>query len=157
MGETNAFSVTDLSRYVPRHLLMAEALESPNARDFEGVAMMVDIAGFTELTEAFAREGVAGAERLSTILDRYFGRMTGIAIAHGGDVLDIAGDAIRVIWKCDAALDEAALRAVQCGLQMQRVLPDIIVETGVHMRQRVSLADGKLRHLTVGGIGGEVV
>lgn len=155
MGETSTFIPTGLSRYVPRHLLAAGKCESPSARDFEGIAMIVDIAGFTELTETFAREGVAGAERFSAILDRYFGRMTGIAIAHGGDVLDFAGDAVRVIWEYDAAPNETALLALQCGLKLQRALPEIIVETGVQMRQRVSLAEGKLTHLTVGGIGGK--
>ncbi|WP_429316435.1 AAA family ATPase [Paraburkholderia sp. GAS448] len=155
MDETGVFTPTGLSRYVPRHLLTAGKCENPSARDFEGVAMIVDIAGFTELTEKFAREGVAGAERLSAILDRYFGRMTGIAIAHGGDVLDFAGDAIRVIWQYDTTSNEAALLAVQCGLKLQRALPEIMVETGAQMRQRVSLAEGKLAHLTVGGIGGK--
>ena len=155
MGETSAFIPTGLSRYVPRHLLTAGTCEIPSAREFQGVAMMVDIAGFTELTETFAREGVAGAERLSAILDRYFGRMTGISIAHGGDVLDFVGDAIRVIWEYDTTPDETVRLAVQCGLQMQRALPEIIAETGVQMRQRVSLAEGTLTHLTVGGVGGK--
>src|SRR5579864_8097988 len=155
VDKTGVFTPTGLSRYVPRHLLTAGKCENPSARDFEGVAMIVDIAGFTELTEKFAREGVAGAERLSAILDRYFGRMTGIAIAHGGDVLDFAGDAIRVIWQYDTTSNEAALLAVQCGLKLQRALPEIMVETGAQMRQRVSLAEGKLAHLTVGGIGGK--
>ena len=155
MGETSAFIPTGLSRYVPRHLLTAGTCETPSAREFRGVAMMVDIAGFTELTETFAREGVAGAERLSAILDRYFGRMTGISIAHGGDVLDFVGDAIRVIWEYDATPDATARLAVQCGLQLQRALPEIIAETGVQMRQRVSLAEGTLTHLTVGGVGGK--
>ncbi|MFT4435091.1 AAA family ATPase [Caballeronia sp. 15715] len=117
--------------------------------------MMVDIAGFTELTETFARQGVVGAERLSVILDRYFGRMTAIAIEHGGDVLDFVGDAIRVIWEYDASSRETAMLAVQCGLKLQSSLPEIIAETGVAMRQRISLAEGKLTHLTVGGIGGK--
>lgn len=155
VGETSAFIPIELSRYVPRHLLTAGQCAHPGARDFEGVAMIVDIAGFTELTETFAREGAAGAERLSAILDRYFGRMTGIAIAHGGDVLDFAGDAVRVIWEYSATPNEAALLAVQCGLKLQRALAEIIVETGVKIRQRVSLAEGKLTHLTVGGIGGK--
>jgi adenylate cyclase len=156
VGDIRTFLPTMLSHYVPRHLLAAGKCEHASARDFEGVTMIVDIAGFTEITETFAREGGAGAERLSAILDRYFGTMTGIAIAHGGDVLDFVGDAIRVVWEYGAAPNEVvALLAVQCGLRLQRALPEIIVETGAQMRQRVSLAEGKLTHLTVGGIGGK--
>ncbi|WP_277184236.1 AAA family ATPase [Caballeronia sp. BR00000012568055] len=155
MGEANAFIPVALSRYLPRHVLSARHDDRPGARHFDGVAMMVDIAGFTELTERFARQGVSGAERLSAILDRYFGRMTAIAIGHGGDVLDFAGDAIRVIWEYETSSPAAAVLAVQCALSMQRALPAIIAETGVPMRQRVSLAEGRLTHLTVGGIGGK--
>ncbi|MBB5399099.1 AAA family ATPase [Paraburkholderia youngii] len=155
MGEANTFIPIALSRYLPRHVLSGGKFAYPSARHFEGVAMMVDIAGFTELTETFALQGVAGAERLSAILDLYFGRMTAIAIEYGGDVLDFAGDAIRVIWEYDTSPHATGLLAVQCGLKLQRGLPEIIAETGVQMCQRISLAEGKLTHLTVGGIGGK--
>jgi class 3 adenylate cyclase/tetratricopeptide (TPR) repeat protein len=144
-----------LARYVPRHVLAAGPCESPSAREFDGVALMLDIAGFTSLTEAFAREGAAGAERLSAILDRYFGCMTGIAVAHGGDVLDIVGDAVLVGWECTAPPGETALLAVQCGLALQNALPEIVAGTGAQLRQRVSLARGRLTHFIVGGIGGK--
>lgn len=144
-----------LARYVPRHVLAAGRRESPNEREFNGVALMLDIAGFTSLTEAFAREGAAGAERLSAILDRYFGCMTGIAVAHGGDVLDIVGDAVLVGWECATKEEETELIAVQCGLALQRAVPEIVAETGAQLRQRVSLARGRLAHFLVGGVGGK--
>lgn len=153
MGEANLFIPISLSRYLPRHLLATGKCTDPSARHFNGVAMMVDIAGFTELTETFTRQGAAGAERLSAILDRYFGRMTTIAIEHGGDVLDFAGDAIRVIWEYDRSPHDTALLAVQCGLELQGALPGVVAETGVQMCQRISLAEGRLTHLTVGGVG----
>lgn len=151
--EANTSIPVTLSRYLPRHLLTAGKCGNTAARHCEGVAMIVDIAGFTELTEKFTRQGAAGAERLSAILERYFGRMTQIAVEHGGDVLDFSGDAIRVIWEYDRSPQATPLLAVQCGLALQRALPGVIAETGVQMRQRVSLAEGRLTHLTVGGVG----
>ncbi len=155
MAWTDPSTGTMLACYVPRYVLAGGQCDTPRRRDFDGVALMVDIAGFTELTEAFAREGPAGAERLSAILDGYFGCMTGIAVAHGGDVLDFVGDAVRVAWEYGATPSETALLAAQCGLALQHALPAVIAETGVRLRQRVSLAQGRLAHFTMGGIGGK--
>ena len=144
-----------LECYVARHVLATGHYETPGIRDFDGIALMLDIAGFTELTESFARQGAAGAERLSAILDRYFGCMTGIAVAHSGDVLDFIGDAVQVAWQYGAAPRDAALLAVQCGLALQHALPAIVADTGVQLRQRVSLAQGRFVHFTLGGVAGK--
>src|SRR5687767_11632424 len=94
----------DLGRYVPQRMVEALAAgwrprPGAEAKRLDAVAMFVDIAGSSALAERFARAGPSGAEELSVILDRYFGCMADIAIAHGGDVVDFAGDAIVVAWK----------------------------------------------------------
>ena len=144
-----------LDRYLPRHVLSAGHAEQPYRRDFDGVVLMLDIAGFTALTEAFSGEGAAGAERLSEILDRYFGCMTDIAVGHGGDVLDIVGDAVLVAWECADSREQIGRIAVQCGLALQAALPEIVAQTGARLRQRVSLACGVLTHFIVGGVSGK--
>ena len=149
-----------LQRYVPRHVLarLADAMPSKSrvtssARDFDGVVLMLDIVGFSGLTERYAQAGAVGAERLSVLLDQYFGRMTDIALAHGGDVVDFVGDAMLVIWEAPAAATrDTAVIAVQCGLALQRALPDIVAQTGASLQQRISLASGRLTHFTVGGV-----
>ena len=135
--------VPGLARYVPRHVLAAVAGGAamhnvPVARGFEGVALMLDIAGFSTLTEDFAHEGAAGAERLSAVLDAYFGRMTAIALMHGGDVVDFVGDAMLVVWETGGGTDlrYTATLAAQCGLAMQHALPEITARTAVDLRQR---------------------
>ena len=144
-----------LARYVPRHVLASGPVDAPLRREFDGVLLMLDIAGFTALTEVFASEGAAGAERLSALLDRYFGCMTDIAVGHGGDVLDIVGDAVLVAWESDGQLDQAGRIAVQCGLALQAALPEIVAQTGAQLRQRVSVASGRLAHFIVGGVNGK--
>lgn len=146
---------TTLTRYVPRYLLLSGHGDVPLRRDFEGVLLMLDIAGFTALTDTYMGDGTAGAERLSAILDRYFGRMTDIALSHGGDVLDIVGDAVLVAWECSDHPETAGLIAVQCGLALQAALPDIVSQTGASLRQRVSVASGALSHFVVGGVDGK--
>ena len=151
----NATVEATLARYIPRHVLTSGHHDAPQQREFHGILLMLDIAGFTSLTEAFADEGTVGAERLSAILDHYFGSMTDIAVTHGGDVLDIVGDAVIVVWESPDHVDEAGQLAIQCGLALQAALPQIIAETGAQLRQRVSVAFGELAHFIVGGVDGK--
>lgn len=152
MAERSTDIEAALARYIPRHVLSSGHGDKPSQRDFNGVVLMLDIAGFTSLTQAFVGEISAGAERLSGILDCYFGCMTDIAVRHGGDVLDVVGDAVLVAWTCQARPLEIGRVAVQCGLAMQAALPEIVAQTGVQLRQRVSVASGPLTHFIVGGV-----
>ena len=40
-----------------------------------------------------------GAERLRTVLTKYFQKLVGVTMSHGGDVVRIAGDAIISIFE----------------------------------------------------------
>lgn len=155
MDRSDADVESALARYIPRHVLASGHRDAPQRRDFEGVLLVLDIAGFTSLTEAFVSEGSAGAERLSVILDRYFGCMTDISAKHGGDILDIVGDAVVVVWEGPQHVNELAHLALHCGLALQAALPDIVTQTGAQLRQRISIAVGPLAHFILGGVGGK--
>ncbi len=60
---------------------------------------VADISGFTPLTARFAREGPAGAEKLTGILNTYFGQLIELITSYWGDVLKFAGDALIAIWQ----------------------------------------------------------
>lgn len=68
MAERSTDIEAALARYIPRHVLSSGHGDKPSQRDFNGVVLMLDIAGFTSLTQAFVGEISAGAERLSGIL-----------------------------------------------------------------------------------------
>src|SRR5262245_42905559 len=94
---------SSLTRYVSHCLAVSvattrQAHSEATMQRVEGVALVLDIAGFSTLTEQLVSLGPRGVERLSSILDAYFGQMTGIAIDHGGDVVDFVGDGIIVTW-----------------------------------------------------------
>jgi len=148
----------DLDRYVPQRVSAALAARwHPRAaiepRPFDGVAMVVDIAGSSALAERFARSGAAGAEELSVILDRYFGCMADIAIAHGGDVVDFVGDAIVVIWNVGKEPGIALAMAAQCGLALQAAVPALAAASGTALTQRVGIDAGPMFELELGGLG----
>jgi len=157
--DNNAFAQT-LGAYVPAFVarrLAADAIsvEVPSAESADGVCLFVDVAGFTQLTEELARRGTVGAEEMAGILNETFGSLLATCVAHGGEVVDFAGDAIFVIWwATDRDMDEAALRAPQCAFAIQAAV-DAQSETdhrGVSIK--ISITGGLLDILHVGGVGG---
>jgi class 3 adenylate cyclase/tetratricopeptide (TPR) repeat protein len=120
-----------------------------------GAVLLVDISGFSELTEQFAALGAEGAEKLSQLLNQYFGRMTRRIAACGGDIVGFAGDAALALWSVPASsgLLEATLRAAAAGLDVQRELHKPFAP-GVKIAQRAGVGAGGLLLAQLGGVEG---
>ena len=65
----------------------AAAEPGPAHRVVDGSLVLLDITGFTRLTERLARRGREGAEELSDVLDTVFGRLLVEADDEGADLL----------------------------------------------------------------------
>src|SRR5215468_4816365 len=83
--------------YVPRlvrHQLAVRRgqAQAPFADSLPAAALFVDISGSTALAERLAARGPTGAEELSALFNAYFGRLIELIGAHGGDVMQFAGD-----------------------------------------------------------------
>ena len=61
-------------------------------------ALMIDLSGFTPLTESLMQEGISGAERLSEILNDIFEPLVALVYARGGFIPYFAGDAFTAIF-----------------------------------------------------------
>jgi class 3 adenylate cyclase len=105
---------------VARRLAAAPtSITAPSVDEAQGVCLLLDIAGFTRLTERLARRGAAGAEELARILNHRFGGFVERCSDHGGEVVSFAGDALQVIWWArDEPLAGSALRAAACALEL---------------------------------------
>ncbi len=86
----------------------------PWSLDVEGTLTVVDISGFTSLSERLAASGLEGAERLTEIINRFFGRMLTLATGYGGDTLAFAGDAVFLFFSGE----DHPVRAVEASLAM---------------------------------------
>ncbi|RYP87273.1 tetratricopeptide repeat protein [Nocardioides guangzhouensis] len=105
--------------YLPRMLPpWAEAEPGLAHREVDGTLVLFDISGFTRLTERLSRQGRAGAEELSGVLDAVYGVLVGAAEAEGADLLKWGGDAVLMLFEGR----DHPLRAVRAALGMQRVL-----------------------------------
>jgi class 3 adenylate cyclase/tetratricopeptide (TPR) repeat protein len=62
-------------------------------RPVEGTMALIDISGFTRMSERLARYGNVGAEEVTEVIDGTFGRLLPAAYAFGANLLKFGGDA----------------------------------------------------------------
>lgn len=141
------------------------------AHPAEGAVLFADVSGFTALAERLAERGPEGAEELSALLNRYFGRLIALIGGHGGAVIRFAGDALLALWPAergtagaaagpadaraaspDGALAAATVRAARCGLEVQRELAGERFGPDVRLTLRIGVGAGPVQVLYVGGV-----
>src|SRR5690242_13615928 len=96
-----------LTAFLPGTLMRELARDEARPREGAvtqslGVTLFADISGFTPLAEALERQGPGGAERLTERLNQCFGPLLDSILAHGGDVLRFAGDAVLALWSASS-------------------------------------------------------
>ncbi|MEN0051826.1 MAG: adenylate/guanylate cyclase domain-containing protein, partial [Bacteroidota bacterium] len=78
---------------------IAEKLEQDEQSGrMEAYGMFVDLSGFTALTQRMTQEGVAGAEKLTIILNRIFEPLVSMVYQKGGFIPYFAGDSFTAIF-----------------------------------------------------------
>src|SRR5687767_6928054 len=124
----------------------------PAERSISAALALVDISGFTGLTERLMRQGPVGAEHVKDILDRTFGVLTVLVAAFGGKVLKFPGDAVLAIWP--AASDDVRRRVQQAAAYALHAIPalsGLSLPHGAHLTARAGIVSGRVRVLFVGG------
>ena len=93
-------------------------------RSIAGSLLFVDISGFTHLSERLARRGRIGAEELTSVLDRIFGRMLEVSSDRGGSLLKFGGDALLLLFDGE----DHALQACAAAVEMSHALREAAKE-----------------------------
>jgi len=75
------------------------ALPEPAPRRLEAAFLLVDVSGFTKLSESYAREGIEGVEQFSLLVSSVFSRLAYLAELHRGDLDCFAGDAMVIVFE----------------------------------------------------------
>ena len=148
-----------LRPYLPRVLLNLLRRKSAHAK-FHCIAMFVDVSGFTPLTEAFAKQGNAGAEEITVIINRFFEALIAVIQTHSGDIVGFGGDAMSVVFACRPSRAASAARRVwHCALALQRAATQFAqVETSVGtfpLAIKIGLGQGSFVGEVIGKPGGE--
>ena len=115
-------AVERMRPYVPR-AVQQYLVDNPTGRCWitEGSAVLVDISGFTQLSEQLARKGREGAEQITDAISGSFESILVVAYQNGGGLLKFGGDAL-LLWFHD---EGHAARACRATLAMRRVLGEV--------------------------------
>jgi class 3 adenylate cyclase/tetratricopeptide (TPR) repeat protein len=142
---------SSLERFVPR-VASEWDLDVPGARSrqIDGTLCFVDISGFTNLSERLARRGRIGAEELTDVLDRVFGRMLRLAYDRGGSLLKFGGDALLLMFEGDNHPMQGACAAVEMrsALREATTIPTSVGR--INLRMSVGLHTGPIDLYLVG-------
>jgi class 3 adenylate cyclase/tetratricopeptide (TPR) repeat protein len=115
--------------------------------------LFADISGFSKLASKLAEFGPEGAEELTRILNAYYGQLVDIVQAHGGDIVNFAGDAILCVWPTtEIELPTTIQRAVQGCLEVQEKLNNYEVVPGVRLSLRMAVGAGSFEAAQIGGV-----
>jgi hypothetical protein len=90
----------------------------PDHRRVDGTLVLLDVSGFTRLTERLARRGREGAEELSEVLGGVFGHLLSEAHDEGADLLKWGGDALLLLLDGRSHVR----RGVRAAARMHRAL-----------------------------------
>ena len=110
--------------------------------------VLADLAGFTSFSEHHDPDEVAA------MLNEYFGRLGPLMERAGGEVHQIVGDEIMVVFGKDERTPSHALRASRAGLLFQRAASRIADEHDGWPRFRLGLNSGEVHAGVVGGARG---
>jgi class 3 adenylate cyclase/tetratricopeptide (TPR) repeat protein len=142
-----------LARYVPPIAAAWEADGDDSTwREVDGTLCMVDISGFTALSERLAAFGRVGAEELTEVLSAVFASMTDLVHARGGEQLSFGGDALLLLFTGDDHLVQAACAAVEMRAALRAASRSARTSAGrIDLRMSVGLASGVVHLFRVGG------
>jgi class 3 adenylate cyclase/tetratricopeptide (TPR) repeat protein len=151
--------IATFAAYLPRAVLESLSASGglpgePHGKAFPAALLLVDITGFTALTDAAVHGGAAGTERLARSLNVFFGRIIEIVAEHGGDVAKIAGDALLPMWPAvNEDLTTATHRAARCGLAIAAEQGELDLE-GIRLSLKVGVCAGEIGTAHIGGLEG---
>lgn len=142
---------SELVPFVPR-LLRAWLTGDDTSRHriVLGSLAIIDIAGFTPLTERLAALGRVGAEELTEVLDAVFSELLQVARSEGGHLVKWSGDAVILLFEGDRHAARAA-RAAQRMRARLSVVGAVRTSAGpVQLRMSAGIHSGALNFFLVG-------
>ncbi len=141
-----------LSALVPRRLIRSDVTDG--VRQFRGVILFADIAGFTRLTEnAARREGTRGIELLTGHINTILGSLVDSVLDAGGDVLKFGGDAILAAFDSTGDDHHTLRQALHSSYLMRHAMASHRKSIGRDLSLHLGLAFGDWNECVAGTAG----
>jgi class 3 adenylate cyclase len=140
-----------LRPYLPR-LLLQWLMDEPGlrAQELYGSVVLVDISGFTKMSERLARSGKVGAEEVADVIGAVFARLLSVAYGEYGGLIKFGGDALLLLFTGEDHPAQGARAAVG----MRRTLREIgAIESSagkITLRMSVGVHSGTFLFFLVG-------
>ncbi|MGR0319509.1 adenylate/guanylate cyclase domain-containing protein [Agromyces sp. ZXT2-3] len=149
---SDADTVDVLQPYVPRMVRYWDE-ETPGRlhRAVEGTMVLVDISGFTRMSERLARHGDVGAEEVTEVIDGTFDRLLPAAYAFGANLLKFGGDAQLLLFTGDGHHLRAAAAAHDMRAELRQIDGFATSAGTVSLRMSVGVHSGTFDFFLVGG------
>ncbi|MGR0220771.1 adenylate/guanylate cyclase domain-containing protein [Agromyces sp. ZXT2-6] len=140
-----------LQPYLPR-LVRYWDEETPDRlhRQVEGSMALVDISGFTRMSERLARYGNVGAEEVTEVIDGTFGRLLPAAYAFGANLLKFGGDAQLLLFTGEDHHLRAAAASHAMRTELRRIDGFRTSAGTVSLRMSVGVHSGTFDFFLVG-------
>ena len=105
--------------------------EVPYLRQELGAVALVDISGFTPLTEKLSKRGHCGVELLTETLNNFFSVAIDTIYEHGGDVVKFAGDALLITFRPADSRDKGCIgSAMKVSPELRKAVAQIQQKAG---------------------------
>jgi len=86
--------------------------QQPESQQVSATVMFADMRGFTHISEQLSHE------ELHWLLNEFFGLLSGVAVRHGGKVLNLAGDGFMAAFGVPESGPDTAVHAVTAAREM---------------------------------------
>lgn len=104
----------------------------------EVTVVMTDLRGFTALSSEL------GPETTVALLNRYLSRMTEVVVAHGGNVAELLGDGMVILFGAPVAHDDDPQRAARCAVAMLQALEHFNLQEDQNLEMGVGIDTGRV-------------
>ncbi|MFZ0014643.1 MAG: adenylate/guanylate cyclase domain-containing protein, partial [Acidimicrobiia bacterium] len=140
-----------LHPYVPR-IASDWDVEAPDSlwRSVDGSLVFVDISGFTNLSERLAQRGRIGAEELTGVLNRVFGRMLDIVFDRGGSLLKFGGDALLLLFETEDHVLQACAATVEMRAALREASKERTTVGRIDLKMSSGIHTGPIDFFLVG-------
>ena len=105
-----------------------------------------DLRGFSALSRRL------GPEQMVTLLNRYLSEMTDVILEHHGNLSEMLGDGLVVLFGAPTSRNDDVLRAVRCAVEMQQALVTFNATEGLSLEMGIGISTGEV---IAGNIGSE--